>query len=471
MKRVYTIVASIAVACLTACGNTDPSSQPAHSSDFFDGPATVQEALEWREEAFQNQHALGFGALEFEIDADEFLDRLENSFFEPNSMGYAIALLQDGNLLGTRIGGYARAEQDGAVRWTETTKLHIASTTKPITAMAILDALRERGLGVDETIGAYLPDYWAFGPGINAITFEQLLRHRSGLIANDSGNGGISFELAKNVVASGVEDVASGRCDLEQQTDPVPTEFATDREGSSVPFCPGDPRYQNVNFVIARVVAVILDERVDQDVCRGILDLDQCWDSETKAAFDEMIRDRVFEKASLSQIALGPSGRFALAYASKNDAQPGSSGASAARGVGAVGLFLSLLEMCDLVGQFTTEGVISAGDRLILLQGSYGYTRGFLALDGTDTLFETILLNGTRYPIHTWEGSWSRDVQAERNSIFFYPGNIVFIAMYNSDFEPVPTLDGTRPWPLSRWVRCAYVNAIAEGDDPIENRC
>ncbi|MEL7282626.1 MAG: hypothetical protein AAGK79_19900 [Pseudomonadota bacterium] len=124
MKLVYTIVASIAVACLTGCGDKDPSNQPVDRSDFFDGPATVQEASEWREEALQNQRELGFGAIEFDIDADEFLDRLERSFFEPNSMGYAIALLQDGNLLGTRIGGFARAEQDGAVPWAETTKLH-----------------------------------------------------------------------------------------------------------------------------------------------------------------------------------------------------------------------------------------------------------------------------------------------------------------------------------------------------------
>ena len=59
---------------------------------------------------------------------------------------------------------------------TETTPLHIASTSKTLTAMAILQMVQEKKLSLSDTLGKFFPGFPYYG-----ITVKMLLSHRSGL--------------------------------------------------------------------------------------------------------------------------------------------------------------------------------------------------------------------------------------------------------------------------------------------------
>ena len=67
---------------------------------------------------------------------------------------------------------------------TRQTKYKIASITKAFTAVLILQLQEQGKIDLDQTIGAYLPDY--AGEGAGKVTIHQLLNHTSGLANFDT---------------------------------------------------------------------------------------------------------------------------------------------------------------------------------------------------------------------------------------------------------------------------------------------
>jgi len=55
-----------------------------------------------------------------------------------------------------------------------------ASIGKTFTAIVVLRSLARHGLTIDDPIGPYLPPDWTKGPGIENVTFRQLLTHSAG---------------------------------------------------------------------------------------------------------------------------------------------------------------------------------------------------------------------------------------------------------------------------------------------------
>jgi len=115
--------------------------------------------------------------------------------FDPKTVGYAYAVNRDGSL--QRQGAGGELSQDGTFNGLARTsvdapetqqapdkELHIASVSKTITAVAVLKLLQDTGVGIDNTVGPYLPPEWELGDGVGAITFRELMTHRSGLANN-----------------------------------------------------------------------------------------------------------------------------------------------------------------------------------------------------------------------------------------------------------------------------------------------
>lgn len=448
------------VVASTSCSRDDELSSAAipHPDDTF---PEHQFSLEFT--PLENSDVLDPFADQITINAEQFLDTLEQNVFQQYSMGYAIALIQDSEVLGMRRGGFAKAPQDGSRAWTNHTKLHVASTTKALTSLAILDALRNKGLKLDEKLAPYLPAYWEKGPTVNDITFFQLLTHRTGLAVQE-GNGPAGFSVAKRLIEQGNPGVPLGNCEeVPAPFDSLPMENATAIERL---VCPGMPVYQNPMFVVARVAATILDDRVSIDECEGEADLDDCWDDVTTGRFVEMLRERVFDPAGLTNTDVGRTRDFALAYSSIDDNDPGDGNGEILDGVGAVGIYLDIGELTELVSSFvSSEGIVSTADRIDMLRFGLGYTRNYL--DPSDD--RKIEVGGQEYVIASWGGIWGDPPQREKNNIYFLPGNIQYIAIYNSTLAgPLFNLSGTRGRSSHyKWVRCAYRNAITPDDDPI----
>jgi CubicO group peptidase (beta-lactamase class C family) len=85
--------------------------------------------------------------------------------------------------------------------------LNTASVGKIFTTVVVLKTLAGHGLSVDTAIGPYLPADWTRGPGIDTVTFRELLTHRAGF-RTDSGGVFTNENAARDQVATGVLDIS-----------------------------------------------------------------------------------------------------------------------------------------------------------------------------------------------------------------------------------------------------------------------
>lgn len=130
------------------------------------------------------------------------LDSLMYTLFLERGIGYAYSIYHKDKLQKSRAGGLRSRTLDPAGQkvFDEQTNIHIASVSKPITTVAVLNLLEQKGVGVDAKIIDYLPAYWSKGKNMDKITFKDLLTHRSGIRV-----AGANFLDLKKLVATGVE--------------------------------------------------------------------------------------------------------------------------------------------------------------------------------------------------------------------------------------------------------------------------
>jgi CubicO group peptidase (beta-lactamase class C family) len=100
--------------------------------------------------------------------------------------------------------------------------INVASVSKVLTTIAVLQSLAKHHLTIESTIAQFLPPDWSRGPNVNTITFRQLMTHRAGF--RDNGNA-TTYEALQQQIQHGVQLV-------NKQT----------------------PAYNNLNFAIFRVL-------------------------------------------------------------------------------------------------------------------------------------------------------------------------------------------------------------------------
>jgi CubicO group peptidase (beta-lactamase class C family) len=96
--------------------------------------------------------------------------------------------------------GWARTDADPPNRKMSTdVPIYVASVSKALTAIAVLQSLGRHNLSIDSKIAPFLPPDWIRGPNIDTITFRQLLTHRAGF-----RDGSMSYEGLQQAVKQGV---------------------------------------------------------------------------------------------------------------------------------------------------------------------------------------------------------------------------------------------------------------------------
>jgi CubicO group peptidase (beta-lactamase class C family) len=144
-------------------------------------------------------------------------------------VGYVALVGQD-----TRASGQARTTTDPpAVAMSATISVNTASVGKMFTTVALLQTLARRHLSIDTAIAPYLPADWTRGPGIDTVTFRELLTHRAGF-RYDSGAVFTDDQAAREQVRLGVMPADKPTAD-----------------------------YNNINFIIFRDILPILDGNAD----------------------------------------------------------------------------------------------------------------------------------------------------------------------------------------------------------------
>ncbi len=69
---------------------------------------------------------------------------------------------------------WAKEPLDGSEAWTPDTRMHVASLSKIVTAVAMTRLLDGAGISPATPIIDYLPRYWVKGPNVDQITFAEL---------------------------------------------------------------------------------------------------------------------------------------------------------------------------------------------------------------------------------------------------------------------------------------------------------
>ncbi len=102
------------------------------------------------------------------------LSRFFDSALLRRGFNGGILIAKEGNILYEQYTGYRDLRAKDSL--TDTTAMHLASTSKPFTGMAILQLVQQGRLGLDDSLSKFFPELPY--PG---ITIRMLLSHRSGL--------------------------------------------------------------------------------------------------------------------------------------------------------------------------------------------------------------------------------------------------------------------------------------------------
>lgn len=321
------------------------------------------------------------------LDAAKFSDAV-HAAIKDKVRGYSLVVRRDTGLAAHVIWDYAKAPGDGNKGWTIDTRMHIASVSKMITAMAIIDLLDEQGLTVDTKIGPYIPDYWQVGNNVADLTFRDLMRHRSGFASDDSDG---SFPAMKREVAK------------------------------NVPANP-DGHYANVNFSLLRVLGAVLSGTVSADTKWDDEINDAMWDIAATQWLIARANTHVLAPAGVAAFSPIPSGDAALAYSGKTDTQGWNSGDVSTQ-LGGVGFRLSPNDVAKIMGTWRRSGKIVSKE---LAEAS---VTGMLGINGdVDT-------NAGRgfYRKGGWGGT-----DIERSVAFYLPGKVEIVLMVNSHIANDP---------------------------------
>ncbi|MEZ4660139.1 MAG: serine hydrolase domain-containing protein [Caldilineaceae bacterium] len=125
--------------------------------------------------------------------------------------GFAVAVVQNGEMIYAE--GFGIAEMDTDRPITPRTVFQLASTSKPLTAIAIMQLVEAGKLHLDAHVTDYLPYFKLADERYRDITIAQILTHRSGL---PEGGGFLGGEgLAVEMDAGAAERYVRSLADLQ----------------------------------------------------------------------------------------------------------------------------------------------------------------------------------------------------------------------------------------------------------------
>lgn len=363
------------------------------------------------ESAAETRQALPEVHLHYRLDVDGFIDSLESALSN-GVAGYSMRLNEHGTAIRVVDWDWAKEPQDTAESWTTGIRMHVASLSKQITAIAMTKLLHDHGIPSDAKIIDYLPAYWTKGPNVNQITFAHLMTHTSGLNYGVSSSAS-DFEFMKAQVAAGTTHL-------------------------------GQYWYQNMNFGLCRILLATINGTIPIDFSvpplfgLGALN-DIVWDIITLGAYQSYVASNVFSPSGVSGPSLKHHSIDALAYDFPVSGAGWNSGDLTTMAGGAA-WHISVDELLDVMGTFRRYGTIVSP-----LQAQSMLDAGF----GIDWTVSTRL--GTYYAKN---GLWQDSAgQIEQAVLFYLPHDMEFVLLVNS---PV----GSPPQFLYSLVADAYTSNI-----------
>jgi Beta-lactamase len=338
-----------------------------------------------------NPYVLNVGA--FEVALDNALKDVVG--------GYVAQLRQSGTILFTKASAYAIRSSEP---WSQDVRMHVASVSKLITAMAMMVLFRDNKISPDAQIINYLPDYWVKGSNVEQITFRNLFNHTSGLSVLPNSPP-VDFNIMKSAIAGGI-----ALNDL------------------------GQYNYQNLNYGLCRMLLPVINGNIKKDVyfTQGILDPavnDSLWDLTTVNAYEAYLQAKVFQPSGVGGATLDHPPGCALAYRGPPvDIGPGWNSGNVAESCGCDGWHLSVNELLDVMGEFRRDGgILMPADAQAMLDDGFGVDP---FIDGVALPSAKTTLAGNMYcKPGDWHDSNNRD---EQSLAYFLPDDMELAVFVNS---------------------------------------
>lgn len=349
------------------------------------------------------------------FNTDGFVSAL-NTALASNTAGYVMQLRQHGAPIASAQSGWAKEPADGSESWAQNVRMHIASCSKLITAMAMTRTLAAHNLPASTRIINYLPTYWAKGPNIDKITFAELMTHKSGFRVTGSDT---YYSIMKAQVAAGVTSANLGVYS-----------------------------YQNMNFSLCRILLSVMNGVIAAGTTFPAPFEDQFWDYVTITAYENYVAQNLFQPAGVSGPTFTHPSPDALAYAFP--AAAGWDSGDLTSDAGGTSWHMSVNELLNVMGCFRRQGTImSSAAAQAMLDNSFG-------IDLTESTNLGTLYNKN--------GLWkSGSSQTEQSLAYFLPRDMELVVFANSPigtagkfFRDVVTniyLDNITPEiPIGGWI-------------------
>lgn len=299
--------------------------------------------------------------------------------------GYALQLRKNGAPNQTLIWNWAKTPANGSKGWTLDTRMHVASVSKFITAVAMYKLLDTKGISVDAKIINYLPTYWAKGPKINQISFRNLLTHTSGIEVPGSAT---NFATMKSEIAAGVAAV-------------------------------GGYQYENTNFGLCRILISVINGDIDKNANFGGLN-DTTWDLITINAYRNYVQAKVLTPAGVASAGFTtPASNNAFAYRFPHLNLGGWDSGNLSSVSGGAGWRLSVNEVLKVMDHVRRKNtILTVAKAQLLLDSGLGIDR---------------IINTPAGKMYDKNGSWGDGAgNTEQCVATFLPGGYEIVVFVNS---------------------------------------
>lgn len=344
-----------------------------------------------------------------------------HTVLKDRATGYLLQVRKNGNLVFAGGWNWAQTPADQSKAWTENTRMHVASVSKFLTAVALVKALDSKRISYDAKIIDFLPDYWSKGNNINRITFRHLLTHRSGF---DSGEGDdkyrTDYAFMKRKVAEGVSNVGSAS------------------------------GYENMNFGLIRILIPLINGNIGKGTqfTGETNSNDQAWDAVTIFHYRNYVQAKVFTPVRVRNVGFEPlpGGRNALAYRSPHNNISGWNSGNLDTVAGGAGWRLSTKELLNVMNHVRRKNtIISATKAQFMLDNKFGIDQSF---------------NTPAGKIYNKNGAWGTcdnngNCKIEQCVAYFLPNGMEVVVFVNS---PI----GTSGFSLRDLVKDSFLASLSD---------
>ncbi|MBR9916009.1 MAG: beta-lactamase family protein [Algicola sp.] len=133
-----------------------------------------------------------------------------------NSAGLAIGITKGEEIIYARTFGFADIDKGQNV--TFNTRFHLASVSKPFSAIAVAKLVQENKLNLDDLLIDHIPEFEMTGKGYASITIRHILTHTSGIPRNIKTDDWIDPSYGIHALDENIEIVKKLRLDFEPGT-------------------------------------------------------------------------------------------------------------------------------------------------------------------------------------------------------------------------------------------------------------